>query len=86
MQAVEQELGKNSEGSMLAVGFAQSANDACLYILEKGDSFVHAVIHVDDFAIFNNDSDLASPFGVPKHSLWPMVPLRYLRMRRHAFQ
>ena len=40
---------------MLKVGFRQSENDACLYIFEDKGAFIHAVIHVDDFAIFNND-------------------------------
>ena len=40
---------------MLKVGFRQSENDACLHIFEDKGVFIHAVIHVDDFAIFNND-------------------------------
>jgi len=30
-------------------------DNACLYILKSGGNFVHAVILVDDFAIFQNN-------------------------------
>jgi hypothetical protein len=40
------------------VGFVQSQNDACLYMIKKNGKFVNVVIHVDDFAVFHNDSEL----------------------------
>ena len=41
-----------------SVGFVQSKSDACLYMIKKDGKFVHVVIHVDDFAVFHNDSEL----------------------------
>ena len=41
------------------IGFKQSVNDSCLYILRYPDGrFIYLLIHVDDFAVFHNDSKL----------------------------
>ena len=49
---------KTVKEAMLEVGFRQSENDACLYFFEEKGAFIHAVIRVDDFAIFNNDQEV----------------------------
>ncbi len=43
---------------MVAVGFVQSKNDACLYIMNVGKSFIHAVVPINDFCLFHNDTKL----------------------------
>jgi hypothetical protein len=49
---------KTMNAGMVAVGFVQSKNDACLYIMNVGKSFIHAVVHIDDFCLFHNDTKL----------------------------
>ena len=49
---------KSVKGAMLKVGFVQSENDPCLYRLDRQGSFIHAVIHVDDFAVFHDNQKL----------------------------
>ena len=72
---------------MLTVGFKQSENDACLYILKKDNFFVIAVIHVDDFAIFHNNQPLCDEtfktlnahFTLKKGGLKYFLGMRVLR-------
>ena len=42
------------------IGFKQSKNDSCLYMLRVNGKFVNVVIHVDDFAVFHNDAALCA--------------------------
>ena len=49
---------KSVKGAMLKVGFVQSESDPCLYRLDRQGSFIHAVIHVDDFAVFHDNQKL----------------------------
>jgi hypothetical protein len=44
--------------SLVGMGFVQSSADECLFSLRKGDSFIHILAHVDDMAVFHNDTDL----------------------------
>ena len=81
---------KTVKAAMLAVGFKQSENDACLYIYEKGEAFIHAVIHVDDFAIFNNDqqvcdciyAELNKHFTLKKGELHHFLGMRVTRNKK----
>ena len=45
--------------ALTSLGFKQSINDTCLYTLNYSDGrFVRLLVHVDDFAVFHNDSVL----------------------------
>jgi hypothetical protein len=44
--------------AMSKAGFVRSKCDACLYLKRAKNSFVYALVHVDDFGVFYNDDEM----------------------------